>query len=71
VIPDPTAPGGYRIEGTLRLPISLEPPTAETQTADQAVRPDRRLRNMVAGEGYDRVETLVADLPPRDTPKGS
>ncbi len=58
VIEDATAPGGYRIEGTLRLPIAINTASSETKSAGQA-EPDRRLRRMVAGGCNARVSRAV------------
>jgi hypothetical protein len=47
VIEDPEAPGGYRIEGTLRMPIALE-----TGNADRKATSGRRLTRLVAWAGF-------------------
>ena len=60
MIEDATAPGGYRIEGTLRLPIALNSASANERAADQA-KPDQRLRMLVAGEGYRLVDSWRGD----------
>jgi hypothetical protein len=51
-----------RIVGTLRIPIAINTAGLETKSAGQG-DPDRRLRRMVAGVRFDRVETVVAELP--------
>jgi hypothetical protein len=51
VIEDASAPGGYRIEGTLRIPIVINSANSNERAADQR-EADQRLRMLVAGEGY-------------------
>lgn len=53
VFEDPEAPGGYRIEGNLQIPISLSGRPQKGVGADQ-VEPDRRLlTGTVAGAGFE------------------
>lgn len=53
MIEDPGAPGGYRIGGTLWLPIQLGAPAPNEKEAAGQDAPDRRLRKLVAGEGFE------------------
>ena len=48
MIEDVATPGGYRIEGTLRIPIAINTAGPETKSAGQG-DPDRRLRRIAAG----------------------